>query len=188
MIFTASMNISDVFLKLALGQGNATSNTLTIDNFTLEVLSDQIINDDFIRLYSEPTWRIYNVEGGQGEASGLSGDLVYQITSLGTSDWHNKIGFENITLAANSTYRFEFILKADKAAKANFIVNENGTWNPFVNQAIDFGIESQTFSFTSEGILYNELVVEILFQFGGFSENSAPLTITLEKLTIYQIN
>ena len=187
MIFTASMDITGTYFKLALGQGSNSANTLTIDNFSVEVLSDQIINDDFIRHYSEPTWDVYNVEGGEGSASGISGDLVYQITQLGTQDWHNKIGFENVTLAANSMYRFSFKIKADKLAKAQFIINESGTWNPLINQVIDIDIESQTFSFTTDSVLYYEMNVELLFQLGGFSENTAPLTITLEALSIYQI-
>lgn len=187
-IFVANQSLDGVYLKLALGEGSAATNEIIITKLQLTELSTVVTNDVFRPEFSTPDWLVFNSDGGEGSASGLSGELVYTITTFGELDWHNKIAFENIELAAFAKYRFEVEIEVTEHIIAQVIINESEKWNPYYNERTTFITgEKATVSFTLDALLYEEKTVDFLLQFGGFSENVTPTTVTISSVKIYAI-
>lgn len=185
--FKANMSIDNLYLKLALGRGSTVSNTINLQNVTIYSLADIKDSSDFSPEYSNVAYKMYNEEEGSGSLSSSEETLTYHITSFGNVDWHNKIAFENIDLNPLAAYRFSFTLSSSLNGKLRFTVNRSGEWNPLINEEQLFSAEETTYSFTIDQKLFTETTIDLLFQFGGFSENIAPMDITFHNVTIWEL-
>lgn len=191
--FVASMNITDLYIKLSLGNGadGVTTNTLKLDNVVLsEIIGSTESNEDFTEF--EPSaettaWGTFNneAEGAEGVVYVENGKLIYEITAFGATDWYNKLFLEDIDFTAGGLYTIEFTVKADKATEAIFFLNPTGQWDPRISESLNITTSDQTFSFTMDDKLLFDMNFEILFQF-GFSSNEAPTTIEFTNITIYR--
>lgn len=190
--FIASMDITDLYIKLSLGQGaeGVTSNTLTIDNltFTEIVGSTESVTEttDFSASEDSVAWGTFNNndEGAYGVVYAEDGKLIYEISAFGSTDWFNKVFFEDITLTGGGLYTLEFTVKANTDLEALAGINVTGQWDPRIWEAITVTTEETTFSFTMDAELLFDMNFEILFQF-GFASNTAPAVIEFTNITIY---
>lgn len=103
---------------------------------------------------------------GEGFLYEKDGKLVYEMTKIALTDWHNKMYISKIRLEANKIYTFEIEAKADKAISCAFFVNPCGKWDPRVSEQMDFTTEVKTFSFVTPKFAA-DMDFEVLFQFGS---------------------
>lgn len=185
--FKASIAIDNVFIKLALGRGSAATNVIKLTRFTFLSMSTVVDSADFTAIYSKVPWILSHDGDGDGSVTTTATSLIYNITAFGNVDWHNKIAFEGITLPANASYKFTYSLKGSTPGKVQFIVNRRGEWNPLINVTQEFTNEAVTYTFEIPQKLFSETKVDIFFQFGGFSENIAPMTIELSEVKIWEL-
>ncbi|OQA78408.1 MAG: Carbohydrate binding domain protein [Tenericutes bacterium ADurb.Bin239] len=185
--FKASIAIDNIFIKLALGRGSAATNVIKLTRFTFLSMSTVVDSADFTAIYSKVPWILSHDGDGDGSVTTTATSLIYNITAFGNVDWHNKIAFEGITLPANASYKFTYSLKGSTPGKVQFIVNRQGEWNPLINVTQEFTNEAVTYTFEIPQKLFSETKVDIFFQFGGFSENIAPMTIELSEVKIWEL-
>jgi hypothetical protein len=189
--FIASMDITDLHIKLSVGQGVAATNTLTIDNvsfYEIEGATESTTDTtDFNPAEGSTSWGTFNNndEGAYGVVYVEDGKLVYDIEAFGATDWFNKLYFENVVLTGGGLYTLEFTIQADKTIEGLAGINVMGQWDPRIWEAITVTTEAQTFSFTMDAALLFEMEFEILFQF-GFTSNEAPASIEFTNVTIYR--
>jgi hypothetical protein len=150
-------------------------------------MSTVVDSADFTAIYSKVPWILSHDGDGDGSVTTTATSLIYNITAFGNVDWHNKIAFEGITLPANASYKFTYSLKGSTPGKVQFIVNRQGEWNPLINVTQEFTNEAVTYTFEIPQKLFSETKVDIFFQFGGFSENIAPMTIELSEVKIWEL-
>lgn len=188
--FFASMDITGLYIKLALGQGT-TSNTITIDNFVfVELVGDKIEESHetvFMASTEDAEWGTYNANGGVGSIYTEDGSLFYSISAFGATDWYNKFYIKQITLEEGARYKIEFTVKADKDLKGFFALNVYGKWDPRITAEFDVSTEETTYTFTMDANLIIDMDFELLFQFGGYAENEAPALIEFTAINIYQL-
>ena len=187
--FFASMDITGLYIKLALGQGTG-SNVVTIDNFSFVELVGDKVTDSTIKTFmvddSLLEWGTYNANGGVGAVYTEDGSLFYSVQSFGGVDWHNKFFIKQITLEAGAVYRISFTVKADKALKCFFALNVYGQWDPRITQEVDITTEETTFTFTMDSEIIIDMDFELLFQFGGYAQNEGPAVIEFTAIEIFQ--
>lgn len=185
--FVASMDLTNLHIKLSLGRGASTTNILTIDNVGFYHLTgDREEKTDITDFVPDATpWGTYNNvdEGAEGVVYVEDGKLIYEIYSFGTSDWYNKLFFENITLTKNGLYTLEFTVKADKKVVGMTGLNVMGKWDPRLWKEVVITEEEQTFKFRMDNQLLFDMTFELLFQF-GFPENEGPVKIEFSKIRI----
>lgn len=192
-VFIASMDITDLYIKLSLGKGadGVTSNTFTLDNVMFYEITGATESETEVTEFTPDSetisWGTYNNndEGAYGVVYAEDGKLIYEIESFGATDWFNKIYFENVDLTGGGLYTLEFTIKADKELEALAGLNVTGQWDPRIWEAITIGTTETTYSFTMDAKLLFDMNFEILFQF-GFANNEAPATIEFTNVTIYR--
>ena len=190
-VFIASMDITDLYIKLSVGQGAAATNTLTIDNLSFYTITGDTESTtevtDFNPAEGTTAWGTFNNndEGAYGVVYAEDGKLVYEISAFGATDWFNKVYFEDIDLLGGGLYTLEFTIKADKELDGLCGINVTGQWDPRIWESITVTTTEQTFSFTMDAALLFDMNFEILFQF-GFANNEAPAKIEISSLTIYR--
>ena len=59
-----------------------------------------------------------------------NGKLVYEMTKIGLTDWHNKMFVKSIELEADKIYTISFKAKADKNISCALFLNPLGKWDP----------------------------------------------------------
>ena len=191
--FVASMDITDLFIKLSLGKAadGITSNTLTIDNLAFYEITGEtesnVETTTFDAVNEDALWGTYNNndEGAYGVLYAEEGVLVYEVQAFGATDWFNKVFFENVNLTGGGLYTIEFTIKADKDVTGLAGLNVMGKWDPRIWENITVGTTETTYSFTMDSMLMFDMNFEILFQF-GFLTNEAPTTIQITNLIIYR--
>ena len=191
--FVASMDITDLYIKLSLGKGadGVTSNTFKLDNVVLYEITGSTESFEDITEF-EPSaettaWGTFNneSEGAEGVVYAEDGKLIYEITAFGATDWFNKLFIEDVDLTAGGLYTIEFTVKADKATEAVFFLNPTGQWDPRISESLNITTTEQTYSFTMTDTMLFDMNFELLFQF-GFNTNEAPTTIEFTSITIYR--
>ncbi|VEU81287.1 carbohydrate binding domain-containing protein [Haploplasma axanthum] len=153
------------------------------------------VNLEYYNVFEEEVTRFTGVTGiksfeGQDAEASLyidldSKELVYDVKQFGKVDWHNKVFIEDLLFKADSRYRIDLKIRADKAAELFFAVNPMGQWEPKIADTIKLTTEYQTFSYETESFQTFNQNFEILFQLGGFNEGSAK--IFFESITITQL-
>lgn len=192
-VFVASMDITNMFIKLSIGKAatGVTTNTLTIDNLSFYEITgtteSNIEVTEFTATVQEPLWGTFNNnnEGAYGLVYAEEGILYYEVQAFGATDWFNKVFFQNVHLTGGGLYTIEFTIKADKPLTGLAGLNVMGKWDPRIWENITVGVTETTYSFTMESMLMFDMDFEILFQF-GFLTNNAPATIQILNLTIYR--
>lgn len=153
------------------------------------------VNLEYYNVFEEEVTRFTGVtgiksfEGEDAEASlyidSENNELVYDVKQFGKVDWHNKVFIEDLLFEADSRYRIDLKIRADKAVELFFAVNPMGQWEPKIADTINLTTEYQTFSYETESFQTFNQNFEILFQLGGFNEGSAK--IFFESITITQL-
>lgn len=190
-VFSAAMDITGLYIKLSLGQAaeGVTSNTLTIDNLVFSEITGSaeptVAVTDFSPSADSVPWGTYNNndEGAYGSVYAEDGKLIYSIESFGSTDWFNKVYFEDITLTGGGLYTLTFTVKSDKTVEGVCGINVTGQWDPRIWESITITPEETTYTFTMDAKLLFDMNFEILFQF-GFPDNEAPTTIEFTNITI----
>lgn len=191
--FFASMDITGLYIKWALGRPSATgANVLAIDNFRfIELVGDKVSESavkTFEAVSEEAEWGTYNANGGVGTIYTQDGKLYYAITSFGATDWYNKLFIKSVVLSAGALYKVEFVVKADKELKGFFALNVVGQWDPRITAEFDVGTEDTTITYTMDSALVVDVTFELLFQFGGYPQNVGPATLEFSEINIYALS
>ena len=109
----------------------------------------------------------YNEPGeGEGFLYIEDGKLVYEMTKIALTDWHNKLYISRLNLEADKIYTIEVVAKADKNISCAFFLNPCGKWEPRVSQEMAFTTSEQTYSFVTPKFAA-DMDFEVLFQFGS---------------------
>ncbi len=135
-------------------------------------------------------WNGWNADfsnGATGSKSIVGGLMTVSVTTAGTSDWHAKLAKYGTSAVAGGSYTITMVMKASKAIKANYIINDvtNGvnsaTW--WMDISTSFASYSRTYDPTA-----NSSNVEYLLQVGGDSgwpsNVAGDFVITIEKIVI----
>lgn len=115
-----------------------------------------------------------------------NGKLVYEMTRIGLTDWHNKMYVEKLTLEADKIYTISFTAKADKEISCAFFLNVFGKWDQRLSEQVTFTTTEQVYELTVSSAFAATMDFELLWQFG--SEANAALggaKIEFSNLTIY---
>jgi hypothetical protein len=146
--------------------------------------------------FSEDTTRFTGLPEGFGSYENASaaaslyvdvatGKLVYDVSTFGDTDWHNKVFLEDVLFKDGSKYRIEFVASASVAIRGFFAVNPMGQWNPKVATMFDLTTTPQTLSYETENLQSFDEQIELLFQFGSFNTGSA--VISIDSITIIEL-
>ena len=197
--FTAGASVSDPVVRMQIGNPSAgvTSNTITVTNLEFGTMEGDLETVKTIDSFAAPyngdsyKWGVYNGtdednERGVGTIWTQDGVLSYRIDQGGATDWHNKL-YMNMTLPADSYFTVEITAKASQPVSCSFALNPAGSWDPRLQEGIDFTTEEQTFSFTTTETLIMDMDFEMLFQFGSADLASmGEVTIEFSNITIWQ--
>lgn len=126
-----------------------------------------------------------NDEGAYGKAYCENNNLIYEINSFGSNDWHNKLVFSKIALESFKLYTIEIEAKADREVKANIFINQaNSDWNPNLSGLITFNENLSTISISMSSHIMQTDDYELYLQFGGLNTN-IETKIEIQKIKIY---
>ena len=114
-----------------------------------------------------------------------NGKLVYEMTKIGLTDWHNKLFISRLTLEPDKIYTIEIKAKADKDISCAFFLNPCGKWEPRVSQEMKFTTTEQVYSFVTPKFAAN-MDFEVLFQFGSdVNQALGNAKIEISSIIIY---
>lgn len=176
-------------LLFQLGQldDTALGNTLTISNLKIEEVggdkqqetSSIVFTPEGVETFNDPA-------SAAGNLYISNGKLVYEMTKIGLTDWHNKMFVKSIELEADKIYTISFKAKADKNISCALFLNPLGKWDPRLSAQVNFTTTEQEFSFTVDKAFATKMEFELLWQFGS-TENAAlgNATIEFSELIIY---
>ena len=94
--------------------------------------------------------------------------MFYRVDELSALDYGNKIFVNKITLEKDALYKIRFTIKANKAGKTWFILNQLDTskFEPTVSEVCNLTTEAQTFEFTTDREFPLALDFELVWSFG----------------------
>jgi hypothetical protein len=184
--FTTNANdIADFDMFFQIG-GQATAVTITLSNVSLT--SYDGFSEDIVKFTGLPEG-FGSFENAPAAANlyvdVATGKLIYDVSTFGDTDWHNKVFLENVTFNDGSKYRIEFVASASKTISGFFAVNPIGQWNPKVTTMFELTTTAQTFSYETPNLQSFDEQIELLFQFGSFNTGSA--VITIDSITLIEL-
>ncbi|MBQ3253753.1 MAG: hypothetical protein IJA65_04270 [Acholeplasmatales bacterium] len=175
-------------LQFQLGALNATNgaNTVTISNLKIEEVGGDKTVTDKTYTFTPEGFGTYNEAPAAGNLYTQDNKLVYEMTSIALTDWHNKMYIENILLEADKIYTISFKAKADKNISCAFFLNKRGEWDPRVSQTVNFTTEEQLFEFSTSSAFAADMAFEILWQFGSEANQAlGSAKIEFSEIVIY---
>lgn len=186
---TPSEEKEDLILMFQLGKQNAdvNGNSIVVSNLSImEYGGDKDITSDDtlfaiegINMFNEQTTGSLYLENEQ---------IVYDVGTFGSVDWHNKLMIPNVSLEDSKMYTFEFKIRASEDIKGCFIVNDptNTSWNPLINHTYQVSTSETTISITASDVVLMEESFELMWQFGG-EENKEKqnVQIYISNIEIY---
>ncbi|HAX73141.1 MAG TPA: hypothetical protein DCY20_06420 [Firmicutes bacterium] len=113
--------------------------------------------------------------------------LVYDITSFGESDWHNKVYIDqDVTFKEGVRYQVDLKISSKSEMTGLFVVNPIGTWSPKVVAELKLTPEEQVLTFETDKEQVFDQDMEILFQFGG-QGNKGENEVYISEIVISEI-
>ncbi len=162
-------------------------NKLTVSNLKIEEVGGDKTTETSSYVFTPEGLETYNdAESAAGNLYTNDGKLIYEMTKIGTTDWHNKMFVKKIKLEADKIYTISFKAKADKDISCAMFLNVFGQWDPRLSATVNFTTTEQTFEFSTTSAFATDMYFEILWQFG--SEANAKLNgavIEFSELIIY---
>ncbi len=165
-------NKDNLIILLQAGQlpADVSSNTVTVSNLVIEEVSGDktTVSEDYV--FTPEGIATYNDAGAgcEGFLYAQDGKLVYEMTKIGLTDWHNKMMIEDVILEADKYYTIRFTAKADKDISCAFFLAVQSTeWDPRVSETIDFTTEEKTYELKMDKTLAIDMPFQILWQFGS---------------------
>ena len=129
-------------------------------------------------------------EGGQGTTYVKDGNFVYDMTSIGTVDWHNKIviGLGNLAMLKRYSAGIKMIASKDITFMA-FINQRGGGWAPIASASLTATSEMQELTIAMDEALnaaYDGNEYELLLQFGSeVNANLGGVTLSFNQVVVY---
>ncbi len=163
------------------------ADTVKVSNLKIEtVTGDKSVETNSLVFTPEGFGTYNDAASAAGSLFIENGKLVYEMTKIGLTDWHNKMYIEKLTLEADKIYTITFKAKADKNISCAFFLNVFGSWDPRLSATVDFTTEEQTFEYTVSSAFITDMNFELLWQFGS-EANSAlgAARIEFSDITIY---
>lgn len=152
-------------LSISMGAVNGTQiaekHTVYIDNVTLEEVpeselpqepevpeasegTDILKNGDFAQ--GGQDWIAYVGEAATGNAEIKDGKAIFNITNVGTADWHAHLKQNNVSLEQGASYQISFKIKSSEARTFGYglLDPQNGyKWYGGADEAVEANVEKQ---------------------------------------------
>ncbi len=164
--------------------GDATAGVITFDNIEMTDGTDPVgvVNGDFEQVVG---WGSYAhaADGAEMSMDIVNGELVIDVTNIGTAFWNVQLFQEGIDVVQGATYVVVFDAKADVARDMNFVfIDANGKE---FRQVFDLTTEMQTFTFT---FTYDGTATtgKLDFELGNISDSSVATAVTLDNINIFR--
>ena len=176
-----------ILLQLGTLRTPQGADTVTVSNLKIEEIGGNKTVETDTLVFTPEGFGTYN---DAASAAGMlyteNGKLVYEMSKIGLTDWHNKMYVDRIELESDKIYTISFKAKADKNISCALFLNVCGSWDPRLSATVDFTTTEQTFEFTVPNAFAADMAFEILWQFG--SEANSQLggaKIEFSEIIIY---
>lgn len=163
------------------------ADTITVSNLKIEEIGGNKNVETESLVFTPEGFGTYN---DAASAAGMlyieNGKLVYEMTKIGLTDWHNKMYVEKIELESDKIYTISFKAKADKEISCALFLNVFGSWDPRLSATVDFTTTEQVYEFTVPNAFAADMTFEILWQFGSEANNAlGGAKIEFSEIIIY---
>jgi hypothetical protein len=162
----------------------ATTGVVTFDNVTMADGTNPVtvVNGNFDQVVG---WDSYaHAEAGAAMTMDVvNGELVADVTNIGTEFWNNQIFQAGIDVAQGATYTFVFNAKASVARDINFVfIDANDKeFREVFNLTTE--MVTYTFTFTYDG---TATTGKLDFELGNISASSVAGIVTFDDVNIYR--
>lgn len=163
------------------------ADTITVSNLKIEeVGGNKNVETETLSFAPEGFGTYNDAANAAGSLYVENGKLVYEMTKIALTDWHNKLFVEKIELEADKIYTISFKAKADKNISCALFLNVFGSWDPRMSATVNFTTTEQVFEFQVPAAFAADMTFEILWQFGS-EANSAlgGAKIEFSEIIIY---
>ena len=164
--------------------GSATAGNVTFDNVAMadDTNPVNVVNGDFEQIVG---WGYYaHAEDGADMSMDIvNGELVIDVTNIGTAFWNIQILQEGIDVVQGTTYVVTFDAKAAVARDMNFVFIDAN--NKEFRQVFSLTTEMQTFTFefTYDGTATSG---KLDFELGNISTSSVATVVTMDNINIFR--
>ena len=148
----------------------------------------------FIPYSKASEWDCFNgresdIGSGMGTMYEKDGSMFYRVDELSALDYGNKIFVNKITLEKDALYKIRFTIKANKAGKTWFILNQLDTskFEPTVSEVCNLTTEAQTFEFTTDREFPLALDFELVWSFGQGYNTEGDYLIEISNVEILKL-
>ena len=198
--FFAEKDVENTSMKFYVGGASAgvTSNEITVTEWEIsELVGDKSEDKALYRFipYSKASeWDCFNgresdIGSGMGTMYEKDGSMFYRVDELSALDYGNKIFVNKITLEKDALYKIRFTIKANKAGKTWFILNQLDTskFEPTVSEVCNLTTEEQTFEFTTDREFPLALDFELVWSFGQGYNTEGDYLIEISNVEILKL-
>lgn len=163
------------------------TDVITVSNLKIEEVGGDKEESSTTTVFTPVGFGTYNDSASAaGSLFVENGKLVYEMTKIGLTDWHNKMYIERLTLEADKIYTISFTAKADKEISCAFFLNVFGKWDPRLSSEVKFTTTEQVFELQVTSAFAAEMDFELLWQFGSEANNAlGSARIEFSNITIY---
>lgn len=198
--FISTADLENACMKFYVGGASAgvTSNEITVTEWEIsELVGDKSEDKALYRFipYSKASeWDCFNgresdIGSGMGTMYEKDGSMFYRVDELSALDYGNKIFVNKITLEKDALYKIRFTIKANKAGKTWFILNQLDTskFEPTVSEVCNLTTEAQTFEFTTDREFPLALDFELVWSFGQGYNTEGDYLIEISNVEILKL-
>jgi hypothetical protein len=160
----------------------ATTGVVTFDNVTMADGTDPVtvVNGDFDQIVGWDSYAHAEAEAAM-TMDVVNGELVADVTNIGTAFWNNQIFQEGITLVPGATYTVVFEAKASVARDMNFVMIAGAEFREVFNLTTEMA--TYTYTFTYDGTATSG---KLDFELGNISDLSVAGIVTFDNINIYK--
>ena len=183
---TSATDVDEFKMIFQFGNQTAGSATITVSDVTITYYDD--LSEEMTRFGGLGSgFNSYEQDPAKATLyiDTVNGLLVYDVENFGSTDWHNKVFYNEAVFKTGAKYRVEFVAYASTNVEGFFAINPVGQWNPKVTTMFNLTTTAQTFSFETDTLQQFDQTIELLFQFGQFNTGSA--IIYFESITIIEL-
>ena len=163
------------------------SDVVKVSNLKIEEIGGDKQVESEATVFTPAGFGTYNdAASAEGYLYTADGKLVYEMTKIGLTDWHNKMFIEKILLESDKIYTISFKAKADKEISCALFLNVFGAWDPRLSETVNFTTTEQLYEFSLTSAFAADMNFEVLWQFGSEANNAlGGATIEISEIIIY---
>ncbi|MDY0011102.1 MAG: carbohydrate binding domain-containing protein, partial [Candidatus Izemoplasmatales bacterium] len=182
--FTYNGTLTSGKIDFELGHISESSvpSVVTFDNITMTDGTNPVVID-FGNFDGTYAWGYYN-HAEAGAASTLEivdGQLLMDVTSIGSAFWNVQLFQDNVALVEGATYTMSFVAKSSVARDMSFVLIASGEFRKTFDLTTEFAVYTYTFVYTGTASLG-----KLDFELGNISAASVPALVTFESISFYR--